>query len=275
MSAMVLACAMSLTLPLAAHAHFQMLYPGESARSANSGALDFLVIFTHPFNGRPSMNMGPPRALYMLRQRGGEGKVQKTDLLGQLAKFDWMGAESAPVTAYRFSLPSEQVRSLGDYVFVLEPEPYLEGGEEKYIQQFTKTIVNVGGLPGNWDRLVGLPAEIRPLSKPYANWTNGVFRGVVLGAGKPVPFAEVEVEFVNRKPDGVAGVWSGDPQVRVPQPALGPMSIRADATGAFTIGLPRAGWWGVAALDVGPVKKFKGKKLSQDAVIWVQVTDIK
>ncbi len=256
-------------------AHFQMLFPGESLRMANSGAMDLTAIFTHVFNGGPSMQMGQPRALYLLKQRGDEGKPEKVDLLKRLEKFDWLGDGKESVTAWKVPMAASELRSLGDYVFVLEPEPFLEASEDKYIQQFTKTVVNVGGMPGNWEKVVGLPAEIRPLNKPYANWTGGVFRGVVLSQGKPAPFAEVEVEFVNRKPDLAARAWSGDAQFKPAHPALGAMSIRADAQGNIAIGLPKAGWWGIAALDVGPTKKFKGKKLSQDAVLWVQVSDPK
>ncbi len=258
-----------------ARAHFQMLFPGESLRQANSGSFDLLAIFTHVFNGGPSMQMGPPKALYLLKQRGDEGKPEKVDLLKRAEKFDWIGAEKDPVAAYKVAMPQADLRSLGDYVFVLEPEPFLEATEDKYIQQFTKSVVNVGGVPGNWDKVVGLPAEIRPLTKPYANWTGGLFRGVVLSKGKPVPFAEVEVEYVNRLPDSGKRIWAGEPQIKPSHPALGPMSIRADAAGNIAVALPRAGWWGIAALDVGPTKKHKGKKLSQDAVIWVQVTDVK
>jgi cobalt/nickel transport protein len=195
------ALAAALAAPVAASAHFQFLWPGESARMPGSGGFDLVAIFTHVFHGGPSMAMEPPRALYMLHQRGDEGKPEKIDLLKQVQKFDWQGSEPAPVPAWKVTLPADQVRSMGDYVFVLEPEPYLEKTEDKYIQQITKTVMNVGGVPGNWDKPVGLPAEIRPLNKPYANWTGGVFRGVVLSKGKPVPFAEIEVEYVNRLPD--------------------------------------------------------------------------
>ncbi len=34
-------------------------------------------------------------------------------------------------------------------------------------------------MPGNWAEPVGLAAEILPLDKPYANWTGGIFRGIV------------------------------------------------------------------------------------------------
>lgn len=255
-----------------ADAHFQMLYPGEAAR-VSGGGIELLMVFTHPFYAEPNMVMEPPEALYFLRQRGSDAKPDKVDLLALARKFDWQVPGKDPVAAYKVTVPPAQSRSGGDYVFVLQPAPYLEASEDKYIQQFTKTIINIGGIPGNWDRNVGLPAEIRPLNKPYANWVGGVFRGVVLGGGKPVPYAEVEVEYVNRQPG--ADSWTGEPRVTAPQPALGPMSIRADASGTFAVGLPKAGLWGIAALNIGPVKKYKGKPLSQDAVLWVQATEMK
>lgn len=177
--------------------------------------------------------------------------------------------------AYEAKLARTVTRSLGDYVFVLEPGPYLEKQEDKYIQQFTKTLVNIGGVPGNWAEPVGLPAEIVPLNKPYANWTGGVFRGIVLSDGKPVPNAELEVEYVNYPLDIDAHKLAAEPQVVLPQDSFGTMAIHTNDRGEFTVGLARAGWWGICALNVGPKKKHEGKPLSQDAVIWVQVRDMK
>ncbi len=42
----------------------------------------------------------------------------------------------------------------------------LTAEEDSYIQQMTKVIINVGGIPGEWMEPAGLPAEIVPLSKP-------------------------------------------------------------------------------------------------------------
>jgi cobalt/nickel transport protein len=53
------------------------------------------------------------------------------------------------------------------------------------------------------------------------------------------------------------------------------MGIKANKDGEFTFGIPKAGWWGFAALGVGPDSEYKGKELSQDAVIWVQAKDMK
>jgi cobalt/nickel transport protein len=90
-----------------------------------------------------------------------------------------------------------------------------------------------------------------------------------------VPFADIEVQYVNRDIDPATRAWTGEPKVKLPHPAFETLSLRADASGNFTIGLPKAGWWGVAALGAGPTTTFKGKNLSQDAVIWVQATDMK
>ena len=49
----------------------------------------------------------------------------------------------------------------------------------------------------------------------------------------------------------------------------------ADANGVFTFGVPKAGFWGFAALGTGSTKEFKGKELSQDAVVWIRAFDLK
>lgn len=257
----------------AAHAHFQLLYSGATALET-SRALRFLMLFTHPARGGPHMDMEEPEAFYVLSQRGEDAPLQRTDLREHLRPIEWHGADGT-ARAYVADLPRQTIRSLGDHVFVLEAAPYYEAGEDKYIQQLTKTIVNVGGVPGNWAEPVGLPAEIVPLDKPYANWTGGVFRGVVLSNGEPVPHAELEVEYVNHPPDLDAHRLAAEPQVLLPQASFGTMGIRANAHGEFTIGLPRAGWWGICALGVGPDTEHDGKPLSQDAVLWVEVQDMR
>lgn len=253
----------------AAQAHFQMLYLDETAlqRAAN---LDFAIVFTHPFSGGPTMNMGEPRAFNLISAHGGE----KTDLRQYLKPVQWQSRDNQ-AAAYRASIPRELVRSLGDHIFVLEPEPYLEKEEDVYIQQFTKLVVNMGGVPGNWSEPQGLPVEIQPLNKPYANWTGGVFRAVVLADGKPVPFAEIELEYVNHSVDLKNNAFGKQDYVKAPQASFKSLSTYSDAQGVVTIGLPRAGWWGIAALNIGATKTYKGKPLSQDAVLWVQVRDMK
>ncbi len=270
-SSVVLAVLITCASP--AMAHFQMLYVEESA--LERGAMVSMgLVFTHPFAGGPTMAMGQPQAFHVVSQRGDAAKPVKTDLKQYLQPIQWQGVGNQ-AAAYQAVIPREVMRSLGDYVFMLEPEPYLEKEEDKYIQQFTKLVMNVGGVPGNWHEPQGLPAEIQPLNKPYANWVGGVFRGVVLSQGKPVPFAEIEIEYVNHAPDLKAKAFAVQSSVVAPHPAYGNMSMRADGNGVFEIGLPRAGWWGVCALHVGPKTEYQGKPLSQDAVLWVQAKDMR
>jgi cobalt/nickel transport protein len=255
-----------------AFAHFQMLFVEESAR-IRGGATNLALIFTHPFAAGPTMEMGTPEGFYVIHQAGDEGEPERTDLSQYLTPVIWQGADNS-AAAYQAALPANLVRSLGDYVFVLEPAPYYEEGEDKYIQQFTKMVMNVGGVPGNWAEEVGLPTEIIPLNKPYANWTGGVFRGIVLSGGEPVPFAEIEIEYINHAPNLETNSFAEEAAIEAPHPAFENISMRADANGHFAIGLPKAGWWGICALAVGPDTEHEGKVLSQDAVLWVQAHDI-
>jgi cobalt/nickel transport protein len=39
--------------------------------------------------------------------------------------------------------------------------------------------------------------------------------------------------------------------------------------------MPKAGWWGFAAVGAGGEMEYEGKDLSLDAVIWVQTVDMK
>ncbi|MGE3840765.1 MAG: DUF4198 domain-containing protein [Vicinamibacterales bacterium] len=253
-------------------AHFQLLYLADAAPERGL-ATEWLMLFSHPVHGGPNMDMGAPEDFYVVSQRG-EADPVTTQLKQYLEPIEWTG-DNGTRRAYRARLPIAVTRSLGDYVFVLQPAPYYEQGEDKYIQQFTKTVMNVGGVPGNWGEPLGLPAEILPLNKPYANWTGGVFRGVVLSDGSPVPNAELEMEYINYPPDLKTLRFAASPSVTLPQSSFGTLALRTNDRGEFTVGLPRAGWWGICALGVGPRTQHEGKPLSQDAVIWVHVRDMK
>ncbi|RAX51704.1 nickel transporter [Helicobacter sp. 16-1353] len=253
-------------------AHFQMIYTPESA--LNKGAeIPLKLIFTHPFADEHTMDMG----LQADKSRAGIvdfyviQKGKKTDLVKTLKEMKFQGSNNAGIgyeTTYK-------ARSLGDYVFVLTPAPYYEANEDAYIQQITKMVVNVAGAPSDWDSELGLKAEIVPLTKPYSIWTGGTFSGIVKSNGKPVPFAEIEVEYLNHDIDVKNNKTNKKANVKAPQDSFVTMGIKADANGKFTFGLPKSGWWGFAALGVGSDTEYKGKELSQDAVIWVQVKDMK
>ena len=247
-----------------ASAHFQMIFTPESAlEKARTISLD--LVFTHPFEAGHTMDMGRPEQFFVVR------KGKKKDLLSTLKPITWSSLTNSGA-AYETTC---KLRGMGDNVFCLVPAPYLEKEENCYIQQITKIVVNTGGFPTDWDAEIGLPAEIVPLDKPYALWTGNVFRGIVKRDGKPVSYAEIEVEYLNHKPLPQKNAFEHKAEVAAPQDAFVTLTIKANASGEFSFGIPRAGWWGFCALGAGPDTQHKGKELSQDAVIWVQARDMK
>lgn len=83
------------------------------------------------------------------------------------------------------------IKKPGVYQFAVEPAPYFEPAEDKFIIHYTKTVVAAFGEEEGWDAPLGLKTEIVPLTRPFANYTGNVFRGRVLLDGKPVAGADV------------------------------------------------------------------------------------
>jgi cobalt/nickel transport protein len=259
-----LAGLMFLALTAPAMAHFQMIYTPESALE-KAETIELELVFTHPFEAGHTMDMGKPEQFFVVR------KGKKKDLLDTLKPIVWKSLTNSGA-AFETTC---KLRGMGDNVFCLVPAPYMEKEEDIYIQQIAKVVVNTGGFPTDWDAETGLPAEIVPLDKPYALWTGNVFRGIVKSAGKPVPFAEIEVEYMNHQPLSDKNAFAEKAEVEAPQDAFVTMTIKANANGEFSFGIPKAGWWGFCALGVGPDTEHNGKELSQDAVIWIQARDMK
>lgn len=243
-----------LFLPLLAQpalAHFQEIVPSADVLP-EGGEVTVDLVFTHPVEGGPVMEMKKPARLGVLA--GG----RTTDLLGRITE---KPVEGKPAWSFTYDL-----KEPGAAIFFVEPQPYWEPAEGKYIVHYAKVVVDGYASGEGWDELVGLPVEIQPLTRPTGLWTGNVFTGVVLKGGAPVPFAEVEVEFIN----GGA--------VTPPNDAFVTQVIKADANGTFTYATPRAGWWGFAALLEGdaPMTSPEGKPVPVEdgALIWVKATDM-
>lgn len=247
-------------LPTMTQAHFQLAYTQET-QIARPGDVPVKLIFWHPFENGHVMDMAMPRAVYAIHR----GK--KIDMMGSLSEISFAGVDNTGV-AYDASVP---VKRAGDYVIVVEPEPYFEESEDKYIQQISKSFINRAGLPTDWERDLGLVAEIVPLSKPYNIIAGSSFTGRVMAEGKPVANAEIEVEYIAAEPDMATN--TPGPATTSAMPG-GAVVILSDANGYFTFAIPRAGHWGFAALNIGPDTEFNGKELSQDAVIWVRAYEM-
>jgi cobalt/nickel transport protein len=238
-----------------ARAHFQVLLPATDVVTAADGqTLGLELLFTHPMEQGPAMEMGRPKQFGVLV--GGE----KRDLLSTLTARKLEGKTAYTCTA--------KVSAPGDYVFFVEPAPYWEAAEKKWIIHYAKVVVDVLGAEEGWDAMIGLPVEIEPLARPFGLWAGNTFRGIVRHNGKPVPFATVEVEYYNE----------GN-RVKAPNDALITQVVKADGNGVFAYSMPKAGWWGFAALIDGP-EKMKGPDGRPAAVelgglMWVKAVEMK
>jgi cobalt/nickel transport protein len=240
-------------VPLEATAHFQELIPSTEIVDADTGGdLTLALTFTHPMERGPAMAMGEPAAFGVLTADG------KQDLKDALNPVDVDGKRAYQAS---FTVPRP-----GGYIFYIAPEPYWEPAEGVMIVHYTKSVVDAYGAEEGWDRLVGLPVEIEPLTRPYGLWAGNVFTGVVKKAGEPVPFAEVEVE------------WRNDGSVEPPAAPFVTQVLKADANGVFSYAMPRAGWWGFAALIEGdePMQNPDGEEVpvEEGALIWVRAREM-
>lgn len=244
-------------------AHFGLILPSDDIITPeDSKNLTLQAKFLHPLEGH-YMEMVKPKRFGFLHMG------QKTDLTASLEARKGRGADQD--SDFTYWETSYTIRKPGNYVFFMEPSPYWEPAEDKFIVHYTKVCVQALGLEEGWDEPVGLETEIVPLTRPYGLWTGNVFTGRVLLKGKPVPYAEVEVEYLNESPDNPSTVAApSDPFVT--------QVLKADGNGVFTYAMPRAGWWGFAALSDASwklKKDGKPKPVEIGAVFWVHTTDMK
>ena len=236
-----------------AFAHFGMLIPSDTmVMQGDKKTISVVLSFSHPFEG-VGMALVKPRVFDVMAN----GKKQ--NLLGDLKETKVMG-HSAWQADYAIKRP-------GVYMFYMVPKPYWEPAEDCFIVHYTKTVVTAFGDDEGWDREIGLKTEIVPLSKPFGLYAGNVFQGIVKLDGKPVPFAEVEVEYYNR-----------EKKAQAPTEYMITQTIKADKNGVFTYAAPKAGWWGFAALNASDEKmKHEGqeKDVELGAVLWVKFLDWK
>jgi nickel transport protein len=241
-----------------AHAHFQMIIPSDDmVQQDENRTLTLDVRFWHPYEGY-GMNMVTPT------QFGVMVDGQKTDLKGSLKPVKNKDVKGHMMDGFTVDYT---LKKPGDFIFYIEPKPYWEPAEDKFIVHYTKVVVNGFGLEEGWDSPVGLKTEIVPLTRPYGLYAGNVFQGIVLLNGKPAPDTEVEVEYYNK-----------DHKLKPVADPIITQRVKADSNGVFTYAMPKAGWWGFAALNEDDKKiKYEGedKPIEIGALIWVETHDMK
>ncbi len=228
-------------------AHFQTVMTDRSVVAQGSDPkISVSYEFVHPFE-QELMNMRMPLEVGVFFDGN------KTSLSSKIrsSHFETLATWEAEYTA----------KAPGIYQFYVDPDPYFEPSEEKFIRHLAKTIVDVFGAGEGWDKPIGLKAEIIPLSRPYSLYAGSVFSAQVLYKGKPAAGATVEVEFYNNK------------GLKAPNDMYVTHVLKADKNGIFHVGLPQDGWWGFAALindDVKIQREGKSYPVELGAVLWLK-----
>lgn len=234
-----------------ASAHYGMIIPSDQmVMQGDDKTVTLDLRFWHPMEGIP-MPLAKPAKF------GVVANGENINLLDSLQSMKVKDNQTWKAT-YTIKRP-------GLYVFTMEPQPYWEPAEDKFIIHYTKAVVTAFGNDEGWDEELGLKTEIVPLAKPYGQYSGNVFQGIVKMNGKPVPYSEVEVEYYN-----------ADDSKTAPTDYMVTQTIKADSNGLFTYAAPVAGWWGFAALNDADFKiKHDGqdKDVELGAVLWVKFHD--
>lgn len=251
--ACVVAVFTAVFLSTSSNAHFGMIVPStDNVGPKDKKEINLFLQFTHPFEGGPQMQLDRPVKFGVVV----DGKAH--DLLSTLTE-EKVDGKSTWKASYKIKAP-------GDYAFFMVPQPYWEPAEDKYIVHVTKVIVDALGAEEGWDEPVAkaaaLPVEIVPLTRPYSLYAGNVFTGQVFKDDKPVPNAEVEIE------------WWGKGKTKAPTDEHITQVVKADGNGVFSYAMPKSGWWGFAALmesDEKIKKDGQDKNVEVGAVLWVHV----
>ncbi len=228
---------------ICAKAHFLTLLPSSDyVIDKKQSVVRLDAMFIHPFE-QTGMTMEKPKGLFV-------NSVNHALEIKETKQFNhktWQGQ-------YKLKRP-------GVYQFFVQPEPYFEKSEAKYISHVPKVIISGFGIEDGWDKPIGLDYEIIPLVKPFGLYQGNLFQGQVLRHGKPVANVEVEVELYNEF------------GLKAPTDAHITQVIKADNNGIFSFVMNHKGWWGFAALIVEGEKVFDDGMMypiENGALIWVK-----
>ena len=226
---------------IAANAHFLTFLPNtDNVSDKKQTKIDFDISFIHPFE-QTGMTMEKPQIFL---------NSKKNPLpLTQTKKFDHKSWKS-----------SYSIKTPGVYKFFVQPQPYFEPAEEKFISHVPKVIISSFGLEDGWDEPVGLKYEIIPMTKPFGLYSGNLFQGKVLHNGKAASNVEVEVELYNEF------------GLKAPSDAHITQVVKTDDNGVFSFTMNHKGWWGFAALIEEGELKHDGKNypIENGALMWIK-----
>ena len=250
----ILALGAAFWLAAPAMAHFGMIIPSApTVMETADSEITLEIKFWHPFENN-GLNLVKPKAFTVY------ANGQSKDALERL-KESKQGEFTTCTLPWKIARP-------GLSAFVMEPQPFWEPEEDKFIIQYTKAYVDAYGDDEGWSEPVGVKTEIVPKIRPGALYSGNVFTGVVLMDGKPVPGSEVEVEW-----------YPGpDKKGQAPYDSMITQVVIADDQGVFSFAPTAPGWWGFAALNEADYKlqqDGQDKDVELGGVLWLYFHEFK
>lgn len=223
-------------------AHFLTLIPStDIVQNKQDAKLSLDAMFIHPFE-QTGMVMEEPKGIFLSTTKNMLPLTQ-TQTFG---KKSWTS--------------NHEIKRPGLYQFFVQPEPYFEPAEGKFISHVPKVIIPAFGYEDGWDKPLGLKYEIVPLTRPFGLYSGNIFTAKVLHNGKPASNVEVEVEFYNKK------------GLKAPTDSHITQVVKTNANGEFSFVMNQKGWWGFAALIEEGQKQFQDKMypIENGALLWVK-----
>ncbi|HIE28128.1 TPA: DUF4198 domain-containing protein, partial [Candidatus Poribacteria bacterium] len=169
------------------YAHFHTFWPEGSPNcyAKRGQEITFKYFWGHPYEYIIFDSLKPN--FYVVKPDGSKSEVK-------LKKIQMRDKETDKVrTAYEVKY---KPTALGDFYLCLEAPPIFVEEEELFWRDYVKQPIHVMAEKG-WDRPVGLPLEMVPLTRPYGIEEGFVFKGQALYKGKPLANAHVEIEKFN------------------------------------------------------------------------------
>lgn len=202
--------------------------------------------------GHPFANDRFPCDKPLVAQVYGPHGAEGQDLLGGMVE---AGSRSIPRRRFKFTAEKE-----GDYV--LSVRSLFSEPPQRRIEDYAKLIVHVRGGQLGWERVLGDPLEIVPLTRPYGLPVGATFRGRVLEHKNPLVDGTVEAETYAHE------------DARRPFPELAEYRRweKTDPNGCFSVTFDQPGWWLLScATDGGPGQQGGSTQVVKRAVMWVFV----
>jgi cobalt/nickel transport protein len=225
----------------AAQGHFHTFWPDSpNGYGALGERITWQYFWGHPYE-MILFDAEAPR-IYVVSPDG-----QKADLAPVPVEMEDPGTGQMRA-AFTFSHAPE---AIGDSWLVLEAPPCPIAEEGAAVKDYVKQCVHVMAETG-WERGLGLPIELVPLTRPYGLEAGFAFTARAYLDGEPLAGSAVEIEKFNRF--HVTAESLPKDQYGLEDVPMITRAARTDANGYVTVTLDEPGWWMISvAAESGTV----------------------